>query len=103
MSDEKKLIRVQVKIYENDEESDFDDYSGQEYSSLADTLNMDFEHEDYDFYDLEDTNYIVEVDEDFVKNYVGHKIRIYPRQYGLNPWGKVEVEFVIIKEDDLYE
>ncbi len=101
MLQEKKVVRVLVKIYEDGKESDFDNYSGQEYQSLMDTLNMEFGYEDYDFNDLEDTNYIIEVDKDFVENYVGRKIRIYPRQYGLNPWGKVDVEFVIAKEDEI--
>jgi len=102
MADEKKVIHVLVKIYEDGNESDFDNYSGQEYQSLTDTLNMEFECEDYNFEDLEDTNYIIKVDKDFVEKYVGRKIQIYPRQYGLNPWGNdIKVEFVIMKEKEI--
>jgi len=102
MADEKKVIHVLVKIYEDGKEYDFDNYSGQEYQSLTDTLNMEFECEDYDFEYLEDTNYIIKVDKDFVENYVGRKIQIYPRQYGLNPWGNdIKVEFVIMKEKEI--
>jgi hypothetical protein len=89
-----KMKSFYVRIFENNIESKFNEFSGQELQSIQDKL--------YFYFNIlpENMKYIGSDDEElFIENTdlsikINTKIQVTLSQYGVNPWGKVEFMFV---------
>ena len=85
-----------VTFYENDKELDLNKISGQEHQSLQDYL-LRFADSDMikcpHTIDDEEQSYAVIIESNIEKidKMIDKKMIINPSQYGVNPWGKVEM------------
>jgi hypothetical protein len=90
-------MNYKVTIFENDVYAPLNYYSGNEIDALESIIS-NYHSEKIDlpyFLDGEETTYgiLYNVDEEKMKKYKNKKILVNPPQYGVNPWGKVEILF----------
>jgi len=77
-----------VFLYEDRAKRSFAELTGQEISSIADTISR------YGDLDAGDEEYaVIDVSDADAQKLSGKKIPVRPDQYGLHEWGNVELEF----------
>jgi hypothetical protein len=89
-----------VTLYENNELYPFDSLSGNEIDSIIDAIdqlyyNIEVKKQFPYMINDEEQIYgmIFNMDEKIMEKYINKKILINPPQYGVSPWGKIEVMF----------
>jgi hypothetical protein len=91
-------MNCKVKLFEDGKESPFNFLSGNEVQSISDLIKEQFHDGDNELFILKDDieqsyGMLYNVDEMKIKQFLNKKIQINPQQYGVNPWGKVEIYF----------
>ena len=93
---EKKPVNYKFRMFENNVEVSFDNFSGQELSSITDKLliMLNIDDDQIVFSGENEEKIIVKnVEYNKIKNYVNKKTTVKLEQYGVYPWGKVEFLF----------
>ena len=89
-------INCKVTMYENDKKYSFSQLSGNELNAIIEIIELKFNHNNCNIsYDGDDNDYMIlrNIDVNNMKKYMNKKILVNPQQFGVNPWGKVELYF----------
>jgi hypothetical protein len=91
-------------MYENDVIYSLSNLSGNELDAITQIIKLKFCHYDYKFPynddgDGSDYGVLYNINLNKIKNYINRKILIKPQQFGVNPWGKVELFFELYEDD----
>ena len=90
-------MNYKVTVFEDNKLAPLNYYSGNEIEALESIIsNYHSEKMDLPYFSNdEETSYgvLYDVDEEKMKKYENKKIHVNPPQYGVNPWGKVEILF----------
>ena len=104
-------MNCKITLFENNVKIPFNHLSGQELQSITDTINnFIIDEGDYDgielSIDLDDESTDIEygiicnVNEKIMSKYLNKKTVFNPPQYGIHSWGKVELFFSLMNENE---
>ena len=97
IQDNLRKMNYKVTVFEDNKLAPLNYYSGNEIEALESIIsNYHSEKMDLPYFSNdEETSYgvLYDVDEEKMKKYENKKIHVNPPQYGVNPWGKVEILF----------